>query len=175
MRTVIFGGASTVDNYFARSDQSTDWIRWSDEVAAAIAALWSRIDTVVMGRKTYEVGLRQGHWDTIPAGVEVYVFSRTLSPGTRGSARLVSDEATDFVRELKHQPGKDICVMGGGELARSLLEADLLDEIGFTIHPLLLGQGIPLFHPMTRQIELELVNCKVFMNDCVDLTYRVKR
>ena len=64
--------------------------------------------------------------------------------------------------------------MGGGELAKSLFEADLIDEIGFNIHPVLLGSGIPLFHPMTRQIDLELKECKPFKNGCVLVTYRVK-
>src|SRR5262249_26256454 len=66
MRTVIFGGATTLDGYFARVDHSTDWILWSDEIARTIAAIWKRVDTCVMGRKTYEVGLQKGHWDSLP-------------------------------------------------------------------------------------------------------------
>jgi dihydrofolate reductase len=75
---------------------------------------------------------------------------------------------------LKEQDGKDICLMGGGELARSLFEAGLIDEIGFNVHPVLLGSGIPLFHPMSRQIDLELLECKPFPNGCVLVRYRVK-
>jgi dihydrofolate reductase len=174
MRKVIFGGASSLDGYFARADHSTDWILWNDEVAAAIAAIWKRIDTCVMGRKTYETGLSKGHWEKLPAGVKVYVFSRTLGAGVAGNVEIVADEATRFIGDLKRRDGQDICVMGGGELARSLLEGGLLDEIGFTIHPLLLGSGVPLFHPMTRQIDLELIGCKPLTNGCVDVTYRIK-
>ena len=72
------------------------------------------------------------------------------------------------------EEGKDICLMGGGELARPLLEAGLIDEIGFNIHPVLLGSGIPLFHPMSRQIDLELLECRPFKNGCVYVIYRVK-
>ena len=64
--------------------------------------------------------------------------------------------------------------MGGGELARSLFEAGLIDELGFNIHPVLLGAGIPLFHPMSRQINLKLLECKTLKNGCVMVTYRVK-
>ena len=64
--------------------------------------------------------------------------------------------------------------MGGGELGRPLLEAGLVDEIGLNIHPILLGAGIPLFHPMNRQLDLELKECKQFQNGCVLVTYRVK-
>ena len=69
----------------------------------------------------------------------------------------MSEDAAEFVRRLKNQEGKEICVMGGGLLAKSLFEADLIDEIGFNIHPVLLGSGIPLFHEMSRQIDLELM------------------
>jgi dihydrofolate reductase len=64
--------------------------------------------------------------------------------------------------------------MGGGEFARTLFEADLIDEIGFNIHPVLLGSGVPLFHEMKRQIDLELLECKTFKNGCVMVNYRVK-
>jgi len=64
--------------------------------------------------------------------------------------------------------------MGGGELAKSLFEAALIDEIGFNIHPVLLGSGIPLFHEMSHQIDLELLECKTFRNGCVLVKYRVK-
>ena len=65
--------------------------------------------------------------------------------------------------------------MGGGDLARSMFEARLIDEIGFNIHPVLLGSGIPVFHEMTHQIDLELLECKPFRNGCVFVKYRVKR
>ena len=64
--------------------------------------------------------------------------------------------------------------MGGGLLAKSLFEADLIDEIGFNIHPVLLGSGIPLFHEMNHQIDLELIECKPFKNGCLMVSYRVK-
>jgi dihydrofolate reductase len=64
--------------------------------------------------------------------------------------------------------------MGGGVLAKSLFEADLIDEIGFNIHPVLLGSGIPLFHEMNRQIDLELIDCRAFKNGTVLVSYRMK-
>ena len=103
-----------------------------------------------------------------------YVFSRTLKGLPEGGATLVSDDAVGFVRELKQRDGMDICLMGGGELARSLFEAGLIDEVGLNIHPVLLGSGIPLFHTMGRQIDLELLECRPFENGCVLVKYRVK-
>jgi dihydrofolate reductase len=78
------------------------------------------------------------------------------------------------VNLLKNQEGKGICVMGGGELAKSLFEANVIDEIVLNIHPVLLGSGIPLFLPMVRQLDLELLECQAFKNGCVLVTYRVK-
>jgi dihydrofolate reductase len=174
MRKVTFGGANSLDNYIARPDHAVDWLLWGKEAAAVMNDYWKSIDTVVMGRKTYEVALRSGQGGGSYPGVKTYVCSRTLLEGSQKGVTVVSQDAAEFVRDLKKQDGKDICVIGGGELARSLFEAGLIDEIGFNIHPVLLGSGIPLFHPMSRQIDLTLLECKPFKNGCVYVSYRVK-
>lgn len=176
MRKLTFGGATSLDNYLARPDHAVDWLMWSKDAAAVMAEYWKRIDTVLMGRKTYEIALRNsgGGGEGGDSGISTYVFSRTLDDSLAKGATIVRTDAAEFVRALKRQPGKDICLMGGGELARSLFEADLIDEIGFNVHPVLLGSGIPLFHAMSRQIDLELIECQKFENGCVCLTYRVK-
>jgi dihydrofolate reductase len=173
MRKVVFGGANSLDNYFARKDHSTDWLRWSDEVAAVTAGYWESFDTVLMGRKTYQVALRHSNGKAPYPDKATFVFSRTLTDDCGGAVTIVSTDATEFVRQLKGQRGKDICLMGGGELARSFFEAGLVDEVGFNVQPVLLGSGIPLFHEMTRQIDLTLLECRPFENGCVLLKYRV--
>jgi len=177
MRKVTFGGASSFDNYFARKDDSVDWLMWADEVGPIMAEFWKSIDTVIMGRKTYEVALRMGVGGGAYPGVKNYVFSRTMKQSPKKKVKnleIISEDAAEFVRKLKAEEGKDICVMGGGLLAKSLFEADLIDEIGFNIHPVLLGSGIPVFHEMDHQIDLELLECKGLKNGCVMVTYRVK-
>jgi dihydrofolate reductase len=104
-----------------------DWLMWGDEAAAVMADYWKNIDTILMGRKTYEVALRSGHGGGYP-GVTTYVFSQTLPAGSQGGAMIVSADVVDFVRDLNGQDGKDICLMGGGELTRPLFEAGLIDE-----------------------------------------------
>ena len=172
MRKVTFGGANSLDNFFARKDDSVDWLLWDKEVGSIMKAYWKTIDTVVMGRRTYEVALKKG----TPAypGVKNYVFSRTLLKSPDKRIEIISSDAADFVRRLKSEKGKGICVLGGGVLAKSLLEAQLIDEIGFNIHPVLLGRGIPLFHEMEEQIDLELLDCKRLENGCVVVSYRVR-
>ena len=187
MRKVIFGGANSLDNYIARKDDAVDWIMWGDEAAAVMADYWKNFDTILMGRKTYEVavGMSKGRGkskskgqgkakrDPFP-GMKSFVFSRTLKQNADDSIEIIADDAAGFVHKLKSEEGKDICLMGGGEFARTLFDADLIDEIGFNIHPVLLGSGIPLFLEMTHQIDLELLECKAFKNGCVLVTYSVK-
>ena len=174
MRKVIFGGAISLDNYIARPDGSFDWIMWSKESQAIMADYWKTFDAMVMGRKTYEVSLKHTKGKNLHPGMSVYVFSRTLKKSKKSGVEIIDVDAAEFVRELKAGEGKNICVMGGGLLAKPLFDADLIDEIGFNIHPVLLGQGIPLFHEMNHQINLELLECKPFENGCVYVIYRVK-
>ena len=180
MRKVIFGGANSLDGYFARGDDSVDWLIWSDEVAEIMKKFWPRFDCMVMGRRTYDISQKMA-----PAGdkatksmygdMKVFVFSRTLEPAeTKDGFEIINDDPGEFVRSLKQRDGKDILVMGGGDLARTLFEAGVIDEIGFNIHPVLLGSGIPLFHEMSRQIDLELLECRQLSTGCVYVYYRVK-
>jgi dihydrofolate reductase len=170
MRTVTFGAGSSLDGYIARADHAVDWLCWSKEVGSITAEFWKTIDTVLMGRKTCERAPAGGY-----PGVKNYVFSRTWTHSPNGNVELVAGDAAEFVARLKRQPGRGICVMGGGELARGLFEAGLIDEVGLNIHPILLGSGIPLFHGMGRQIDLERVECKPLSQGCVLVTYRVKQ
>lgn len=172
MRKVTFGVASSLDHFIARTDHAVDWLVWDEEVASISAEFWQTIDTVVMGRKTYEVALANG--TTAYAGVKNYVFSRTMQNSPDAAVEIIAEEATQFISNLKQQEGKGICVMGGGELAKALLEAGLIDEIGLNIQPLLLGSGIPLFYEMSRQIDLQLLDCRALKNGGVFVSYRVK-
>lgn len=175
MRKVTFGGANSLDNFIARKDDAVDWLMFTKEVGAIMEEYWKTIDTIVMGRRTYEVALKSGHGGGAYPGITTYVFSRTLKESEApDGVKIISEDAADFVRKLKKEKGKDICLMGGGVLARSLFEADLIDEIGINVHPVLLGSGIPLFHEMTKQINLKLIKCQELKNGCVVLTYKVK-
>jgi dihydrofolate reductase len=174
MRKTLFGVANSLDNFIARPDGGVDWIRFSDEIMAVMKEVFAAVDAVVMGRKTYEAMLKMGSGDSQMYDAPTYVCSRTLSKTHNDRYSIVSTDAVDFVRDLKSRPGKTICVMGGGILARSLFEAGLIDEVDVNIHPVILGSGIPLFLPM-RQVELELVETRRYPRDCVGITYRVVR
>ena len=175
MRKVTFRVANSLDNYIARKDGSFDWILGGEEANSVMTELWKNIDTVLIGRKTYEPVLESGKpFPTYP-GVKNYVLSRVLTESPDENVEIIGEDVVEFVRRLKTEEGKDIFVMGGGLLAKPLFEANLIDEVGVNIHPVLLGSGIPLFHEMSQQIDLELTECKTFKNGCISVTYRVKR
>ena len=174
MRKVTFGVANSLDNYIARKDGTIDWILGDEEAASGMADFWKTIDTVVIGRKTYEPVLKSGKpFPTFP-GVKNYVLSHTLKEVSDKNVEIIREDAAGFVRKLKTEEGKGIFAMSGGLLAKPLFEANLIDEVVVNIHPVLLGSGIPLFHEMSHQIELELIACKTFKNGCVSISYRGK-
>ena len=173
MRTVTYGAACSLDGFIAPADGSMDWLHFSKDVQDFMANYWSSIDTMLMGRKTWEAaGGSSSGGGTGMKGITTYIFSRTLER-VGGGAHLVRENAGEFVRQLKEQTGKGICVMGGGELAQSLLEAGVIDEVGLNVHPILLGSGVPLFRDAGRRIRLQLAESRVIDGGCVLSTYRV--
>ncbi len=184
MRKVTLGLANSLDNYIARADGGSDWLHWSKEVAEISSKFMKTVDVILIGRKTYEVML--GFGQTSYPDAKNYVFSRskTKAAAIRKSLQskkkadknveVVTKDVAKFVHELKRKKGKGIVVFGGGELAKGLFEADLIDEVVLNIHPVLLGSGIPLFHEMKRQINLELLDCRVLKGGYLAVTYRVK-
>jgi dihydrofolate reductase len=165
--------ANSLDNFIATPDGDVEWLLWSDEVGKILAKVWKPIDTVVMGRKTYEVSVKLGG-GSFP-GVTTYVFSRTIKPENAKDVEIVSTDAVAFIRKLKQKRGKEILWMGGGEFAKSLFEAGLIDEISLNTHPVLLGSGVPLFLGLSKSVDLSLVECLPIEHGCICLTYRVKR
>jgi dihydrofolate reductase len=174
MRNVIYGGAVSLDFYLAGPGEAIDWLRWSDDAAAISAASFKGVDAMVMGRKTFEFGQKMGGGPKL-SGVTSYVFSGTLAALPEGAdGVLVREDALDFVRRLKGEPGGNIIVMGGGEIGSALVTAGLVDEIGFSIHPVLLGGGIPAFRPFGRRTELELLEARPIARECVLVRYLVR-
>lgn len=178
MRKVTLGLANSLDNYIARKDGGYDWLHWSKEVAEISAKFMKTVDTILIGRKTYDVMLAFGQ--THYPGAKNYVFSRSKSKGAAlkkkagDNAEVVTEDVAAFVRKLKRKKGKGIVVFGGGDLGKSLFAAGLIDEIVLNIHPVLLGSGVPLFHQMKEQIDLELLDCKILKGGYLAVTYRVK-
>ena len=176
MRTVTYGAACSLDGYILGPDGAIDWIHMSPDVGEVMRRYWATVDTILMGRKTWEFAAGMGGGGGGGGkGITTYVFSRTLDePRVRG-VQLVRDDAGAFVRQLKEQPGQGICMMGGGELARSLFDAGVIDEVGVNIHPVLLGGGVPMFAVPGTRVALDLTECRAMDGGCVYATYRVRQ
>jgi dihydrofolate reductase len=173
-RKVIYGGACSLDGFMSGKDGAIDWLHFSKDVEAIMKTSWANTDTILLGRKTWEVAAKMGGGPELP-GVTAYVFSRTLKSLPNPNDHLVTTDAAAFIRELKSQPGKDMVVMSGGNFATSLLEAGLIDEVGLNIHPVLLGGGARTFLDPGRRVNLELTECRQLDGGCVLVTYAVKR
>lgn len=143
-RLVRYQVAVSLDGFIAGPNGEYDWIVM--DPAIDFAALYKEFDTVIMGRKTYELAAAQGGHGAMP-GMEVVVFSRTLRPATYPGVRILHDDPRDVVKALKARSGRDIWLFGGGELFRSLLTAGVVDTVEVAVMPVLLGSGIPLLPP----------------------------
>jgi dihydrofolate reductase len=174
MRNVIYGGACSLDGFLTGPDGAIDWLHFSKDVETIMAATWAGTDAVLFGRRTWEVAVGSGGGGGSTRGVKTYLFSRTIAEAPPG-VELVREDAGGFVRALKRTPGKDIIVMSGGDLARSLLRAGVIDEIGLNIHPVLLGSGTPAFLDAQLRVGLELMECRPLDGGCVLVRYRVKQ
>jgi dihydrofolate reductase len=193
MRQLKYYIACTVDRFIARQDDSYDFFLMEGEhVADLLAAFPETIpalfreklgitaenqcfDAVLMGRRTYEVGLKDGISNPYPQ-MKQYVVSQTLKETPDPNVELITSDPVTFIRDLKTQPGKDIWLCGGGSLATVLFSE--IDEIILKVHPILLGSGIPLFSGIVPQTSLELTDNKIYNktynNGFMLLHYRLK-
>jgi dihydrofolate reductase len=159
MRKVVYGGAMSLDGFIAGPNGEYDWIVMDPDID--FGALMARFDTFLIGRKTFEVMRRMGDAAPPAPGIRNIICSRTLRPEDCPHATL-TDDAARIVAELRTQTGKDIALFGGGELFRSLLAAGLVDEVGFSVIPVLLGGGIPLLPSPANRARLKLKKHRVY-------------
>jgi dihydrofolate reductase len=174
MRKVTWSAACSLDLMLAGPDGGLDWLRWSDDSAALVGASWQGVDTLLMGRKTYDFAAKSGGGgDAGDSPIRTFIFSRTMAEAPKGATLVASDPAA-FVRDLKRQEGGGIMIMGGGELATVLIEGNTVDEIGLNLHPVLLGGGTPFFRALAHPVNLSLIEARPLAKDCVHLRYRVE-
>ncbi|HZB24589.1 MAG TPA: dihydrofolate reductase family protein [Vicinamibacterales bacterium] len=158
MRKVVYGGAMSLDGFIAGPNGEYDWIVMDPD--ADFTGMMTRFDTFLIGRKTFEAMRRMGGGGPEVPGIRHIVFSRTLR--AEDCPYPVSDNAQRVVADLRKQPGKDISLFGGGELFRSLLAANLVDQVGVALIPVLLGGGVPLLPSPADRAKLKLKSHRVY-------------
>ena len=172
MRKIIYYAATSADGYIARADGDVSWLdRPRPKGSYGMGAFFKSVDTVLMGRETYEVGRRfgqEGH-----PGKKNYVFTRKRLRTRAPNVEFVRGSIADFARRLRAEEGKDVWLMGGAALAASFLDEGQLDEFIIHVVPVLIGEGIPLVRPERRSTSLSLVSTRAYTDGVVRLHYSV--
>jgi dihydrofolate reductase len=175
--------AASLDGFIARKDGSVDWLETSDEFAGGdtmdpsfIEAFRKRIDCYVMGSRTYETALRfeaQGlGW---PYGdTPTFVLSSRELPRTRDSVEFYSGDLSQFVNGRLRPTYRTIWFVGGGVVSSECLRLGLADEVCYLILPILIGDGIPFFERLDRDVALHLAEVKAYKSGMVELRYEVR-
>ncbi|HKF23732.1 MAG TPA: dihydrofolate reductase family protein [Candidatus Angelobacter sp.] len=168
MRKVVLGLGISLDGYIARHDGAVDFLFMPKDYS--MGPFFKRIDVALMGRKTYDVAMKMG--GGFGGSMTSYVFSRSLPAGERDGLIFTNQSPERLVGTLRKRNGKDIWLMGGGELARDFLKADLVDELYLGVVPVLLGDGIPLFPSGFPQRNFALTENKTFSKGLITLKYK---
>ena len=167
MRKVILYIAISTDGFIAKVDGSVDWLPTEGELG--YKQFYDSVDTLLMGKKTYDQVLGFGKWPY--AGKECIVF--TKHKNVKDEKVTFSDKPINLTKELAKKNGKDIWLIGGSQINSVLLSAGLINKIILTIIPTILGRGLPLFNPINKDINLKLIESKDFKEGLVQITYDV--
>ena len=189
MRKLTYYVACTIDRYIARRNGSFDFFLPEGEHLADLIASFPEtipahlrdvlgvrdenkvFDTVLMGRRTYEVGIPLGVTNPYPQMTQ-YVFSRSLAAPPDPAIRLVSGDPVACVRGLKEEAGKGIWLCGGGDLAATIYPE--IDELILKVNPVVLGSGIPLFAGEVATASAVLASCRIYENGFMMQRYRLR-
>jgi dihydrofolate reductase len=170
-RKIIVNIATSADGYISRPDDNIEWLtsRSAPKGFYGMGKFMQSIDTKLLGRKTYDWSLRMGaKFD------RHYVFSRQPPPASVPTGvEFINGAISSFAKRLKHEKGKDIWMMGGGDLIASFLDEGAIDEFIISIIPVFIGEGIPLIAPRHRYVPLHLLSVKRFSDGVVQVHYSV--
>lgn len=169
MRKVILGLAISLDSFIEGPNGEYDWCFTDQDYG--LNEFFKRVDTVFIGRKSYEMsfGAESNGGFEFPKMKE-YVFSNTLKQ-IKDGVTIVSGDIKTQVEKIKQEEGKDIWLFGGGSLTASLMNLGLVDELWLSVHPILLGEGKPLFQGLKDRTHLKLIDTKVYETGLVSLKY----
>jgi dihydrofolate reductase len=173
-RKIIVRIATSADGYIARPDGNLDWLtsRPAPKGFYGLPKFARSIDAKILGRKTFDLSVKLGA--SFSADVVHYVFSRRPFPASvPASVHFVKEPVRAFAEHLRKQRGKNIWMMGGGEIIGSFLDEEAIDEFVISVVPTFIGEGIPLIAPRQREVLLRLRSAKPFPDGVVQLHYSV--
>ncbi len=176
MRKVSIFIAMSLDGYIAKPNDDLSFLKLVEKEGEDYGydAFISQIDTVIIGRKTYDYVVREigaSHYDN--GQRDVYVITGTERP-KMGRTTFYTDDLTELVYRLKSEKGKNIYCDGGAEVINELLKHNLINEFVISVIPVLLGSGTRLFKEGVPEQTLEFITAKTFDNGLVQLHYKSK-
>jgi len=167
-RKIILYIAASIDMYIARENGAVDWLDQDGEYG--YEKFYQEIGYTLMGSKTYEQVLSFGEF---PYKEKTnFVFTREAKKEDNEFVKFVSGDIPSFLKKLKQQATQHIWLIGGGEIIRVCLSNQLVDEMRIFVHPVVLGSGIPLFIPQTKQIDFQLKKVNPFPSGLLELHYQ---
>jgi len=175
-RKIIVNIAASADGYVARPDGNLDWLteRPAPKGFYGLPEFERSTDAKILGRKTFDRSLQMGA--RFSAAAVHYVFSRRPPPASvPAGVHFVTESIGAFAERLRTQAGKNVWMMGGGEIIGSFLDEDAIDEFIITVMPTFIGEGIPLLAPRHRAVTLRLLGVQQFPDGVVQLLYEVQR
>jgi dihydrofolate reductase len=161
----------SLDRYIAGPKGEANWITMDPDID--FSGWFNQFDTILVGRRTFEP-MAAASRASMP-GMKTIVFSRTLRPEDHPGVLILAEGQIEALALLKASSGKDIWLFGGGELFRSLAEAEMVDTVEVSIVPILLGAGIPLAPATSKWINLSLVRHRIYSSGVITLEYAIRR
>lgn len=160
--------ASSLDGYIARKSGEVDWLFTDDDYG--YETFYSDVDTVLMGHKTYQKTLSFGEYPY--ADKKSYIFSRSVNHSGNSYIEFITNQIVEFITQLRQSPGKNIWLVGGGEMIQLCLKHRLIDELILSIHPIILGDGIPLItRDSSLEMDLQLQEVKTYNTGLLQVIY----
>ncbi|MFJ5714853.1 dihydrofolate reductase family protein [Neobacillus sp. NPDC093127] len=181
-RRIIIDLAVTLDGFIEGKNGEVDWCIMDSEMG--FINFLNQIDTILYGRKSYDLwgqftpeiedtDTEKEIWKLIHSR-EKYVFSKAQK-GFDNKAIFINDNILEEVNKLKNKPGKDIWLYGGSSLITTFINLGLVDEFRLSVHPVILGEGKPLFIDIKQRLNLKMVNTRMFSSGVVQLIYHLNR
>jgi dihydrofolate reductase len=167
MRSLVLNLAVSLDGYIAGPNGEYDWC--FTDADYGMTDFLKSVDTTVMGGKSYRLLLEAGA--PYPEFTN-YVFSRTEKTSPHPNVVLVSDDIPTFVNSLKRKKGKNIWLFGGSEIIQPLMQENIVDELILSIHPIILGGGLPLFKSLDERKIIRLTDSITYPSGLVQLIYK---
>lgn len=175
MRKIVVSIATSADGFISSKDGSIEWLnRPPVKGGYGLPAFMKTVDTIIYGRKTFDLAMKLGGIEMFGAEMKHYVFSRKAR-AAKGNVEFVRSSVRDFARGLRKKPGKNIWLMGGGDLIGAFLEAGEIDEFVIHVIPVFIGEGVPLIKRGNLAIPLRLLSIRKYSDGVVGHHYAVEK